>query len=38
MKICGRSCISVDGTWDEAAEQIAECYEQAGLNDVAKIC
>uniref|UniRef100_A0A6M2F3T1 Uncharacterized protein n=1 Tax=Populus davidiana TaxID=266767 RepID=A0A6M2F3T1_9ROSI len=27
---------SVEGTWDEAAEQIAECYKQAGLHDVAR--
>nr|XP_034913184.1 protein IN CHLOROPLAST ATPASE BIOGENESIS, chloroplastic-like isoform X2 [Populus alba] len=27
---------SVEGTWDEAAEQISECYKQAGLHDVAR--
>ncbi|KAM6540540.1 hypothetical protein CsatB_004987 [Cannabis sativa] len=26
---------SVDGTWDECVERIAECYKEAGLNDVA---
>ncbi|KAB5547829.1 hypothetical protein DKX38_011235 [Salix brachista] len=27
---------SVEGTWDETAEQVAECYKQAGLHDVAR--
>ena len=27
---------SVDGTWDEYIERIAECYKVAGLNDVAR--
>ncbi|KAK1589564.1 hypothetical protein Q3G72_035315 [Acer saccharum] len=26
---------SVEGTWDESVEQIAECYKEAGLHDVA---
>ncbi|GAY50307.1 hypothetical protein CUMW_125590 [Citrus unshiu] len=25
---------SVEGTWDDSAERIAECYEQAGLHDI----
>ncbi|KAE9613038.1 hypothetical protein Lal_00027533 [Lupinus albus] len=27
---------SIEGTWDEYVEQIAKCYEEAGLDDVAK--
>ncbi|XP_058740783.1 protein IN CHLOROPLAST ATPASE BIOGENESIS, chloroplastic-like [Vicia villosa] len=27
---------SIEGTWDDYLEQIAKCYEEAGLNDVAK--
>ncbi|KAL4372732.1 hypothetical protein HN51_006720 [Arachis hypogaea] len=27
---------SVDGTWDDYLERIAQCYDEAGLNDVAK--
>ncbi|XP_047315511.1 protein IN CHLOROPLAST ATPASE BIOGENESIS, chloroplastic-like [Impatiens glandulifera] len=27
---------SVDGTWDDFLERIAECYEEAGLHDIAK--
>ncbi|XP_010912914.1 protein IN CHLOROPLAST ATPASE BIOGENESIS, chloroplastic [Elaeis guineensis] len=27
---------SVDGTWDEAVDQVAECYRVAGLNDIAR--
>ncbi|KAK7252819.1 hypothetical protein RIF29_37038 [Crotalaria pallida] len=27
---------SVEGTWDEYLDRIAECYEEAGLKDVAK--
>ncbi|PON67163.1 Cyclin [Trema orientale] len=27
---------SVEGTWDEPVERIAECYKEAGLNDVAR--
>ncbi|KAL5556965.1 hypothetical protein UlMin_039201 [Ulmus minor] len=27
---------SVEGNWDESIERIAECYKEAGLNEVAK--
>lgn len=27
---------SVEGTWDETLERIAECYKEAGLHDIAK--
>lgn len=27
---------SVEGTWDESVERIAECYKEAGLNDIAR--
>ncbi|XP_058080516.1 protein IN CHLOROPLAST ATPASE BIOGENESIS, chloroplastic-like isoform X2 [Magnolia sinica] len=27
---------SVEGTWDEIVEQIAECYKEAGLEDIAR--
>ncbi|PSR87966.1 hypothetical protein CEY00_Acc30996 [Actinidia chinensis var. chinensis] len=27
---------SVDGTWDDFVERIAECYKDAGLHDIAK--
>ncbi|XP_075514892.1 protein IN CHLOROPLAST ATPASE BIOGENESIS, chloroplastic-like [Primulina tabacum] len=27
---------SVEGTWDESLEKIAECYREAGLEDIAK--
>ncbi|XP_065873104.1 protein IN CHLOROPLAST ATPASE BIOGENESIS, chloroplastic-like isoform X1 [Euphorbia lathyris] len=27
---------SVEGTWDESVDQIAACYKEAGLNDIAK--
>ncbi|XP_059641128.1 protein IN CHLOROPLAST ATPASE BIOGENESIS, chloroplastic-like [Cornus florida] len=27
---------SVEGTWDDFAEQIAACYKEAGLHDIAK--
>ncbi|XP_073126254.1 protein IN CHLOROPLAST ATPASE BIOGENESIS, chloroplastic-like [Henckelia pumila] len=27
---------SVEGTWDESLERIAECYKEAGLEDIAK--
>ncbi|XP_038723009.1 protein IN CHLOROPLAST ATPASE BIOGENESIS, chloroplastic-like isoform X2 [Tripterygium wilfordii] len=27
---------SVEGTWDESVEQIAECYKEAGLHDISK--
>lgn len=27
---------SVEGTWDEFVEEIAECYKEAGLEDIAK--
>lgn len=27
---------SVEGTWDESVERIAECYEAAGLHDIAR--
>lgn len=27
---------SIEGNWDDYLEQIAKCYEEAGLNDIAK--
>ncbi|XP_054823218.1 protein IN CHLOROPLAST ATPASE BIOGENESIS, chloroplastic-like isoform X2 [Prosopis cineraria] len=27
---------SIEGTWDDYLERIAECYEEAGLNDIAR--
>ena len=27
---------SVEGTWDDFVERIAECYKDAGLQDIAK--
>lgn len=27
---------SVDGTWDNSVERIAQCYEEAGLHEIAK--
>lgn len=27
---------SIEGEWDEYLERIAKCYEEAGLQDVAK--
>lgn len=27
---------SIEGTWDEQLERIAECYEEAGLPEIAK--
>jgi hypothetical protein len=27
---------SIEGNWDDYVEQIAKCYEEAGLNDIAK--
>ncbi|KAL5987699.1 hypothetical protein ACLOJK_035449 [Asimina triloba] len=27
---------SLEGTWDETVEQIAECYNEAGLDDIAR--
>ncbi|KAM7510400.1 hypothetical protein LguiB_009275 [Lonicera macranthoides] len=27
---------SVEGTWDDTVERIAECYEEAGLHDISK--
>ncbi|XP_026665495.1 protein IN CHLOROPLAST ATPASE BIOGENESIS, chloroplastic-like isoform X2 [Phoenix dactylifera] len=27
---------SVDGTWDKAVDRVAECYREAGLNDIAR--
>lgn len=27
---------SVEGTWDDFLEQIAKCYKEAGLHDVAR--
>lgn len=26
---------SVDGTWDNYVERIAQCYEEAGLHEIA---
>ena len=26
---------SVDGNWDEVVDRIAECYREAGLQDIA---
>ncbi|KAL9300411.1 hypothetical protein AtNW77_Chr2g0242131 [Arabidopsis thaliana] len=27
---------SLEGTWDESLERVAQCYKEAGLNDIAK--
>jgi hypothetical protein len=27
---------SIEGNWDDYLEQIAKCYDEAGLNDIAK--
>ena len=27
---------SVEGTWDDNLERIAECYQEAGLHEIAK--
>lgn len=27
---------SVEGTWDDYVDQIAKCYDEAGLRDIAK--
>lgn len=27
---------SIEGTWDECLERVAECYKEAGLNDIAR--
>lgn len=27
---------SVEGTWDDLVGRIAECYEEAGLHDIAR--
>ena len=27
---------SIEGTWDDYLERIAECYKEAGLRDVAR--
>ncbi|CAO2814839.1 unnamed protein product [Amaranthus hypochondriacus] len=27
---------SIEGTWDDCLERVAECYKQAGLDDIAK--
>lgn len=27
---------SIEGTWDEVVDRIAECYREAGLHDIAR--